>query len=218
MVYPMIHTRCDPSGAVHLLFGIPYLGNWGEYEYGMSQLVPLLMGNNEIEVMTTSSRDGGGMLARDSSSRKKNSSSLGKKTKKEEEMDGKYLSSIGMFQTDDILSCNDQLGRMIYNSSENSSSSIQHDRVLVERSRHVVKCLEGRAKELLDMFTDAKQRSLTQKDVVSEGDDGSGSTVRMVTTCEEQAAILNSAIEQLRKLSVELDSCEQQQVLDMTVI
>ena len=218
MVYPMIHTRCDPSGAVHLLFGIPYLGNWGEYEYGMSQLVPLLMGNNEIEVMTTSSRDGGGMLARDSSSRKKNSSSLGKKTKKEEEMDGKYLSSIGMFQTDDILSCNDQLGRMIYNSSENSSSSIQHDRVLVERSRHVVKCLEGRAKELLDMFTDAKQRSLTQKDVVSEGDDGSSSTVRMVTTCEEQAAILNSAIEQLRKLSVELDSCEQQQVLDMTVI
>jgi hypothetical protein len=187
----------------------------------MTQLVPLLMmGNNEIEVMMTSSRDGGGMLphgsSSSSSSKKIKKNSLDGKTKKEE-MDGKYLSSIGMFQTDDILSCNDQLGRMIYNNSSANSSSgtsssgtIHNEREFVERSKHVVKCLEGRAKELLDMFTDAKQRSsLTTQ---QEGD------ANEVNTCEEQAVILNSAIEQLRKLSVELDSCEEQQVLDMTVI
>eukprot|EP00584_Thalassiosira_punctigera_P006060 CAMPEP_0172543972 /NCGR_PEP_ID=MMETSP1067-20121228/14231_1 /TAXON_ID=265564 ORGANISM="Thalassiosira punctigera, Strain Tpunct2005C2" /NCGR_SAMPLE_ID=MMETSP1067 /ASSEMBLY_ACC=CAM_ASM_000444 /LENGTH=581 /DNA_ID=CAMNT_0013330465 /DNA_START=78 /DNA_END=1820 /DNA_ORIENTATION=- len=38
---PMAHARIAPDGRVHLLFGIRYEGNWGEYEAGMRELVPL---------------------------------------------------------------------------------------------------------------------------------------------------------------------------------
>mmetsp|Transcript_28887 Transcript_28887/g.61539 ORF Transcript_28887/g.61539 Transcript_28887/m.61539 type:complete len:638 (+) Transcript_28887:105-2018(+) len=121
-----IHARLDPSsGHVHYLFGIRYEGNWMEYESGMQELAPLFCGRT-VEV--TMSRQHG----------------LGKKGA----AGSKYLQSISMFQLEDILACNSQLAQMF-----DSEMIDQFPSTLIERSKEVMKCLEGRLKKLIGMFT-----------------------------------------------------------------
>jgi hypothetical protein len=127
-----IHARLDPAGNVHLLFGVRYTGNWTEYENGMQELVPIFCGG-EVEV-TTNSRQRG----------------LGKKDAAGE----KYLQSIGVFQTEDIVAGGVQLALMF-----DGRGASRFNRSQVERCGRVVKCLEARARKLRKMLVDIRPQS-----------------------------------------------------------
>jgi len=129
--FPTINARIAPDMRVHLLFGIQYEGNWREYEAGMQELVPLFSGR-EVEVTISRHYGFGSKHAAGS----------------------KYLQSISMFQTEDIVACNSQLDCM-FDSSETVNRFPPN---LIDRSKKVVKCLEERTQQLLKMFSDAKSQ------------------------------------------------------------
>lgn len=127
-----VHARLDPAGSVHLLFGVRYSGNWTEYEEGMQQLVPIFCGR-EVEVTTDSRQHG-----------------LGKK----DDAGVKYLQSIGVFQTEDIVESSVQLARMF-----DAEGIDRFNRSHIERCGQVVTCLEKRARTLRKMFADIRPQS-----------------------------------------------------------
>jgi hypothetical protein len=127
-----VHARLDPAGDVHLLFGVRYSGNWTEYENGMQELVSIFCGK-EVEV-TTDSRQRG--------------------LRKKDAAGEKYLQSIGVFQTDDIVAGGAQLARMF-----DGRGASRYNRSQVERCGRVVKCLEARARKLRKMLVDIRPQS-----------------------------------------------------------
>ena len=177
--YPTLHTRLDPRGYVHFLFGVPYQGNWVDYEHGMSHLVPILMGT-EVEVYHSQRNSSISIHQRK------------KDTTNEEEM---YIQSISLFQLDDITACNKQLTDMIFNSSNEEGVDVHHKTTTyITRAKKVIKCLEDRTRMLLDMFTDVK----TQDDAIGGGCINSN----IITS---QFPTILSALGQLQKLNQELD-------------
>ncbi|KAL7553868.1 hypothetical protein ACHAWF_018639 [Thalassiosira exigua] len=126
---PTIHARLDPMGNVHLLFGVPYEGNWSEYEAGMQQLVLLFCGR-EVEVLASRRHGLGGKGAAGS----------------------KYLRSIGMFQANDVAAGLDQLERMFGKDGEDESTD-----AMVDRARKIVSTLEERTQNLIKAFASAER-------------------------------------------------------------
>ena len=134
---PSMHLRLDPCGQVHMLFGILYEGNWFEYEKGIQSLVPLFCGR-EMEVII--SRYHG----------------LGNK----QMACSKYLQSIGMFQSHDIVESTRQLMDMFLHT--NGGGEEEGDGVgvvdkfhpsVIDRSRKAVTCLVERTEKLQEVLT-----------------------------------------------------------------
>lgn len=129
--FPAIHARMAPDMRVHLLFGIPYEGNWSVYEAGMQGLVPLFSGR-EVEVTTC--RHYG----------------LGSK----HVAGAKYLQSMSMFQAEDILAGHRQLECMF----ESAEAIARLPASRIGRAKKVLECLVARTQNLLDMFANAEDQ------------------------------------------------------------
>ncbi|KAL7476726.1 hypothetical protein ACHAW6_002566 [Cyclotella cf. meneghiniana] len=122
--HPTIHVRVDPSGKVHCLLGVPYQGNWSEYETRMRQLAPMFSGQ-EMEMTTLNGHIEGNA---------------------KRFTETKHLQVIRMFQLEDIIPCFNYLIRLI----PNTASAKRLKPKVLRRVLRVVHCLEIRTGELMN--------------------------------------------------------------------
>ncbi|KAL7484453.1 hypothetical protein ACHAW6_010092 [Cyclotella cf. meneghiniana] len=121
--YPTIHARLDPSGKVHCLLGVPYQGNWSEYESGMRHFAPLFSGQEIEMTMLHTHMQGNAKRFTET----------------------KHLQVIRMFQLEDIVPCFNYLISLI----PNPASAKRLTPKVLRRALRVVHCLEIRMGELM---------------------------------------------------------------------
>ena len=144
-LHPTIHTRLDPCGNVHLLFGIQYNGDWAAYENGMQQqFVPMFCGR-EVEVTTPSSAAA--------------SSLIGPGITKDV-LESRYLQSISLFSIEEIVSCSEHMCQLV---DADANLDQQYPSMLLERCEQVVKCLLDRIEQMRSMAV-VVNRKMTDDD------------------------------------------------------
>jgi hypothetical protein len=173
-----LHARLDPCGNIHLLFGIQYSGDWTKYENGMQQkFVPILCGG-EIEVTTTSSSS---FFAHSRAGAR------------DDGIEAQCLQSISVFSIEEILSCSEQLFRMV---DVGANLVQQYPSILLERCDRVVKCLLDRIDALCSMaeFVNGE---------ITDDDASRSSSKKNVTdrVVDRTNSVLLPAINHLNKLS-----------------
>lgn len=178
--HPNIHARLDPCGNVHLLFGIQYSGDWAAYENGMQQqFVPMFCGG-EVEVTSTSSY----------------STLVGPGTN--DVLEAQYLQSISLFSIEEIVSCGNQLCRMVDVVDGNSMDN-QYPPKFLERCEHVVQCILERIEMIHSM-------AVCMNDNCEDG--GSSSSAGDKSKDDPTNHHLHlPVIQQLKKLSKALKGC-----------
>jgi hypothetical protein len=104
---PTIHDGLDPSGKVHLLFGVRYRGDWQEYTSTMQErILPIIRGEQkEVNVAPNSM------------------------TNKNQELT--YLSAIENFGPDDLLHCANFLATLTHGGSASMVSAQTRERSIL---------------------------------------------------------------------------------------
>ncbi|KAL3793417.1 hypothetical protein HJC23_001865 [Cyclotella cryptica] len=132
---------CNPSGKVHCLLGVPYQGNWSEYEVRMRELSPLFSGQ-EIEMTILHG------LVEGNNKRF---------------AETKHLQVIRMFQLEDVIPCFNYLIDLI----PNPVTARRLAPKVLRRTLRVVHCLEIRTRELMDTALQVRPSESCENDIYS---------------------------------------------------
>eukprot|EP00804_Cyclotella_cryptica_P028220 CCRYP_014584-RA/>CCRYP_014584-RA protein AED:0.15 eAED:0.15 QI:332/1/1/1/0.57/0.37/8/455/1035 len=139
--YPTIHARLDPSGKVHCLLGVPYQGNWSEYEVRMRELAPLFSGQEMEMTILHGLIEGNNKRFAET----------------------KHLQVIRMFQLEDVIPCFNYLIDLI----PNPVTARRLAPKVLRRTLRVVHCLEIRTRELMDTALQVRPSESCANDIHS---------------------------------------------------
>jgi hypothetical protein len=118
---PTLHGGLDPSGKVHLLFGVRYHGDWKEYTSNMEEEIQPIFRGEQKEVTLTPN------------------------LMTNEDQEARYLSAIKNFGPEELVQCAKFFGTLFLGISAGVTSEMK------ERSLRVATCLRHRIAELGDI-------------------------------------------------------------------